>query len=72
MVNALAGKPKSRKGGDSSNDHDGKGEVWGKEDLDTDDKDGAEEKPKVKADFGLSGVLATDEVTGNVFNGLIS
>jgi hypothetical protein len=30
------------------------------------------EKPKVKADFGLSGLLATDEVTGNVMNGEIS
>lgn len=66
----MAGKPNRR----DNNDVPANGRtVWGKpEEFDPkkkkDGEDG-DEKPKVKADFGLSGVLATDEVTGNVLNG---
>lgn len=45
---------------------------WGKEsDFSTDDALSNSEKPKFKPNFGLSGALAKDEVTGNCVNGVV-
>ncbi len=42
---------------------------WGK----PDEEEGKKEKPKVidQANFGLSGALATDENTGNMYKGVL-
>lgn len=57
---------------------DGKGQKtkyeWGNPDEDGDANaigDELEEEEKEKADFGLSGALAKDSVTGNTYNGVV-
>jgi hypothetical protein len=52
------------------NDRDPEGpERWGERHAVTAEGDGEEKPEKVKAEFGLSGALATDSKTGNVRNG---
>lgn len=46
--------------------------VWGREEEDiVDEKPQVPDEQKVKADFGLSGALAKDVNTGNMYNGVV-
>ncbi len=69
-----AGEPKEQAPSKKRNENyygPGGGEQqWGKAEEVNEDE-GANDEPKVKPNFGLTGALAKDEVTGNTVNGVV-
>ena len=66
MADTLRASGKGKHGKEDNTRHE-----WGNPGEDEDEKPEVAEEDKVKADFGLSGALAKDEVTGNTLHGIV-